>query len=320
MTLELKLDFYPAPNPNRTGVLVLPGGGYEFISLEKEGVAPAQWLNDRNIDAWVLSYTIADESSNPAPIFPAPQREALEAVRRVRASGRVERLGIWGFSAGGHLAAVTATDPGVELDFVILAYPVISMVAGTTHEGSRRNLIGDGCEAGSDVENAMCAEKRVTESTPPTFLFHTANDDTVPVQNALGFALAMAKYDRPFQILVLPDGPHGLGLALDDARLSWTGELERWLKGSVLNGLLVGLMWCDSLWGLNGPEEGQRKVVLHPWSPKGSPDRRHVQREPTKGHNEDADIVCVADVPFPCLKNLPFEYQYTLDTVRAFAY
>ncbi|OTA95820.1 hypothetical protein M434DRAFT_393463 [Hypoxylon sp. CO27-5] len=233
MILELKLDFYPAPNPGRTGVLVLPGGGYEFISMDNEGVEPAQWLNSHNIDAWVLSYTTAGES-NPAPIFPAPQREALEAVRRIRASGSVDKLGIWGFSAGGHLAAVTVTDPSAELDFAVLAYPVISMAAETTHEGSRRNLIGDGCEAGSDAENAMCAEKRVNENTPPTFLFHTANDDVVPVQNALGFAAAMAKYGRPFQILVLPDGPHGVGLALGDARLCWMGELERWLKELVL--------------------------------------------------------------------------------------
>ncbi|KAI8963926.1 alpha/beta-hydrolase [Daldinia sp. FL1419] len=234
MALELKLDYYPASNYSRTGVLVLPGGGYEFISMEKEGTAPAQWLNDRKIHAWVLSYTTAGPSS-PAPIYPAPQLEALEAVRRIRASGRIDKLGIWGFSAGGHLAAVTATEPDVALDFAILAYPVISMAAGITHEGSRRNLIGDGCEAGCDTENAMSAEKRVNENTPPTFLFHTANDGTVPVQNTLGFSVAMAKYKRAFEILILPNGPHGLGLALGDERLSWTSELERWLKLSVLN-------------------------------------------------------------------------------------
>ncbi|KAI0114906.1 alpha/beta-hydrolase [Daldinia grandis] len=234
MTLDLKLDFYPASDPSRTGVLVLPGGGYEFISMENEGVAPARWLNGRGLDAWVLSYTTAGPS-NPAPIFPAPQREALEAVRHIRASGRVDKLGIWGFSAGGHLAAVTATDPSAKLDFAVLAYPVISMAAGTTHEGSRRSLIGDGCEAGSDAENAMCAEKRVDANTPPMFLFHTANDDVVPVQNTLEFATAMAKHRRPFEVLVLPAGPHGLGLALGDERLGWTSELERWLKFSDLN-------------------------------------------------------------------------------------
>ncbi|KAI1467249.1 alpha/beta-hydrolase [Daldinia caldariorum] len=233
MILELKLDFYPASNPSRTGVLVLPGGGYDFISMEKEGIAPARWLNDRQLDAWVLSYTTAGPS-NPAPIYPAPQREALEAARQIRASGRVDRLGIWGFSAGGHLAAVTATDPAADLDFAILAYPVISMAAGTTHERSRRNLIGDGRGAGSDVENAMCAEKRIDGNTPPTFLFHTANDDVVPVQNTLGFAVAMAKYERPFELLIIPDGPHGIGLALGDERLGWTGELDKWLKISAL--------------------------------------------------------------------------------------
>ncbi|KAL7626977.1 hypothetical protein AAE478_003752 [Parahypoxylon ruwenzoriense] len=235
--LELKLEFYPAPTASRTGVLILPGGGYEFLSLDNEGIAPARWLNSLNINAWVLSYTVASPLT-PAPIFPAPQREALEAVRRIRALGRVDRLGIWGFSAGGHLAAVTATHPSAvkELDFAILAYPVISMAAGTAHEESRRYLLGDGCEAGSDIETSMCAEKHVGESTPPTFLFHTANDGTVSVQNPLGFAVAMAKHGRPFEILVLPDGPHGVGLALGDEKLSWTGELERWLKGLVLDG------------------------------------------------------------------------------------
>ncbi|XXH05024.1 hypothetical protein Hte_011448 [Hypoxylon texense] len=246
-TTDLKLDFYPAPapdpDPHRTGVLVLPGGGYEFISLENEGAAPARWLNARGFDAWVLSYTVSGSTSPapaPAPVFPAPQREAREAVRRIRASGRVGRLGIWGFSAGGHLAAITATATdsdadGAKLDFAVLAYPVISMAEGTTHDGSRRRLLGDGCEGGGDVERSMCAEMRVGPSTPPTFLFHTANDGTVPVQNALGFAVAMAKHGRPFEILVLPDGPHGVGLALGDEKLGWTGELERWLKGVLSN-------------------------------------------------------------------------------------
>ncbi|KAI4862873.1 alpha/beta-hydrolase [Hypoxylon rubiginosum] len=234
MTTELKLDFYPAPNPNRTGVLVLPGGGYEFISMDNEGLEPARWLNARGFDAWVLSYTVAGPST-PAPIFPAPQREALEAVRRIRGGGLVDRLGIWGFSAGGHLAAITATDREAGLDFAVLAYPVVSMAAGTTHDGSRRRLIGDGCEAGGEAERAMCAEMRVGGATPPTFLFHTASDATVPVQNALGFAAAMARHGRPFEILVLPDGPHGIGLALNDEKLGWTGELERWLKGVVPN-------------------------------------------------------------------------------------
>ncbi|KAI1768874.1 alpha/beta-hydrolase [Hypoxylon sp. FL1150] len=233
-TRDLKLDFYPAPNPNRTGVLVLPGGGYEFISIDNEGIEPARWLNARGYDAWVLSYTVAG-SSTPAPIIPAPQRDAIAAVRRIRAEDRIDRLGLWGFSAGGHLAAVTATDVDMigQIDFMVLAYPVISMAAGTTHDGSRRNLLGDNCEPGGADEVAMCAEKRVGGLTPPTFLFHTANDGAVPVLNALAFAAAMATYKRPFEILVLPDGPHGAGLALGDEKVGWTGELDRWLKGVI---------------------------------------------------------------------------------------
>ncbi|KAI1777623.1 Alpha/Beta hydrolase protein [Hypoxylon cercidicola] len=133
---DVKLDFYPASSPNRTGVLVIPGRGYEFISMESEGLVPARWLNARGLDAWVLSYTVADTSSSsiPEPVFPMSQVEALEAVSRIRASGRVDQLGVWGFSAGGHLAAVTATDPAAVLDFVVLAYPVVSMAAGTTND------------------------------------------------------------------------------------------------------------------------------------------------------------------------------------------
>ncbi|KAI1393689.1 alpha/beta-hydrolase [Hypoxylon trugodes] len=235
MAPDIKLDFYPAPHPNRTGVIILPGGGYGRLTMDREGTVPAQWLNDRDIDAWVLSYTIVDES-HPSPIFPAPQQDALEAVKQIRASGRVDRLGIWGFSAGGHLAAVTATEPSAGLDFAILAYPVITMAGGAAHGNSRRRLLGDGCAAGSDLENSMSAEKRVNGNTPPTFLFHSSNDDNVLVQNPLDFAAAMAQHQRPFQLLILPDGPHGIGLALDYEHWDWSRELERWLKESIPKG------------------------------------------------------------------------------------
>ncbi|KAI1375016.1 alpha/beta-hydrolase [Hypoxylon crocopeplum] len=236
MNSRHKLDFYGASNPNRTGVLVLPGGSYAFIAMANEGLPVAEWLNKRNMDAWVLSYTVAGRESERAPVFPAPQQEALDAVRYIRDTGRVDRLGIWGFSAGGHLAAVTATDPLAQLDFAILAYPVISMSPCTTHSDSRLNLLGDRCEAGSDGEASMCAEKRVDKNTPPTFLVHTANDRPVSVQNTLGFATAMARYGCPFELLILPDGPHGIGLALDDRWRSWTGELEMWLEFLALRG------------------------------------------------------------------------------------
>ena len=247
----MNLQFFPADKPNKTGVLVVPGGGYGFVALDHEGNQVARWLNARGFDAWVLDYTVASPET-PAPIFPAPQNEALESVRRIRAQNRVSKLGMWGFSAGGHLSAITITNPEAKLDFAVLAYPVISMEPGITHAGSRANLLGDkkedaastiagafvrsnliGIHADAELLRSLSAQNRVSLQTPPVFLFHTANDPLVPVQNSLVFALAMAEHRRPFEILVLPDGPHGIGLALNDAKLSWTGELERWLTGFV---------------------------------------------------------------------------------------
>ncbi len=222
----MNLEFFPAPAPKGVGVLVVPGGGYGHVAIDHEGHQVAQWLNERGYDAWVLTYTVASEST-PAPIFPAPQNEALQAVADIRASGRVEKLGIFGFSAGGHLSAVTATNPDADLDFAVLAYPVIDMGAGWTHEGSRFNLLGDIGDPKQTVGHS--AHERVNALTPPTFLFHTANDDVVPVQNSLLFAVMLAENDVPFQLLVLPDGPHGIGLALDNPRLNWTDALEQWL-------------------------------------------------------------------------------------------
>jgi acetyl esterase/lipase len=226
----MSLQFFPAKKPNNTGVLLVPGGGYGYVSMVNEGLAPAAWLNERGFDAWVLCYTCADGNNTP-PIYPAPLEEALDAVQKIRAESRVCKLGIWGWSAGGHLAAITATTPGVELDFVVLAYPVISMEYPVTHSVSRTNLLGR--DASPALVHEMSAHYRVSEATPPTFIFHTANDNSVPVQNSLLFAAAMAQYKRLFEIFVLPDGPHGIGMALDDPKLTWTAELDRWLRGLV---------------------------------------------------------------------------------------
>lgn len=226
----MSLQFFPAPNPNRTGVLIAPGGSYSNISFEKEGSLPAKWLNERGFDAWVLSYTCAGVDT-PSPIYPAPQNEALDAVKKIRAEGRVSKLGIWGWSAGGHLAAVTATTPETAFDFVVLSYPVISMEYPITHPGSRQNLLGD--DAPPELVRDMSAQYRVSEATPPTFIFHTANDGAVPVQNSLLFATALAEHKRPFKLFVLPDGPHGIGLAIDDPKLTWTAELDRWLQDFI---------------------------------------------------------------------------------------
>lgn len=227
----MSLQFFAAPNPNKTGVLIAPGGGYSYVSFEHEGSSPAKWLNERGFDAWVLTYTCAD-GDTPAPIYPTPQKEALDAIKKIRAESRVSKLGIWGWSAGGHLAAVTATTPEAELDFLVLSYPVISMEYPITHAGTRQNLIGD--EASLGLVKDMSAHNRVSGATPPTFIFHTCNDGGVPVENSLLFATALSQHQRLFKLFVLPDGPHGIGLALDNPKLTWTAELDRWLQDFIV--------------------------------------------------------------------------------------
>ncbi|EFQ30841.1 endo-1,4-beta-xylanase B [Colletotrichum graminicola] len=224
-----QITYFPAANSTGTGVLVCPGGGYAVVAIDKEGYAPAKLLNSLGIDAWVLDYTTASNAT--PPIYPKPQDEALDSLSYIRGQNRTTKLGIWGFSAGGHLAAVTLTNPDARLDFGILAYPVITLEGNYTHIGSRDNLIG--ANASAELEHELSAQNRVSATTPPTFLFHTADDDVVPVQNTLLFAEAMAAHSRPAQVLILPDGPHGLGLALDDPQRSWTPELERFLEYSI---------------------------------------------------------------------------------------
>lgn len=226
-----KLAFYPAPKNNcrGIGVLVVPGGGYNHVSLEREGSNSTLYLNANGYDAWVLDYSTA--TTAPTPLYPVPQEEALGAVRYIRDLDKVRKLGIWGYSAGGHLAAVTVTNPEADLDFGILTYPVITMDPAYTHEGSRTKLLGD--NPSPELVELMSAEKTVTATTPPIFVFHSANDATVPVKNSLLFVEALAAKGRPFQTLILPDGAHGLALALNDPVRNWTPELDRWMKYSI---------------------------------------------------------------------------------------
>jgi acetyl esterase/lipase len=226
-----KLAYYPAPENNGlgVGVLVVPGGGYSHVSLEREGRNSTTYLNAAGYDAWVLNYSVA--TTAPTPLYPAPLNEALGAVAHIRALGAVAKLGIWGYSAGGHLAAVTLTNPAADLDFGVLTYPVLSMDAAITHPGSRANLLGD--DPPPALVERMSAERQVTGQTPPVFVYHSANDATVPVENTLRFLEAMTNHSRPYQALILPDGAHGIALALDDPKRNWSPELDRFLKYSI---------------------------------------------------------------------------------------
>ena len=244
---------FPAAPDNNTGcaVLVCPGGGYGGLAMDHEGHQIARWLNNRGIGAWILRYRLGSKGYH----HPIQQGDVLRGMQKLRALGPAhgvdsDRIGIWGFSAGGHLASTAAThfdngqpdaaDPIDRLssrpDFAVLCYPVITMDASFTHAGSRRNLLGPNHDNAELVE-LMSSEKQVTKDTPPTFLFHTTEDRAVPVRNAIEFYAALQQHKIPVELHVYQKGRHGVGLGGNDPVLStWPAHLESWLQG---NGFLT---------------------------------------------------------------------------------
>jgi len=220
-----------AETSSGAGVVICPGGGYGNLSMEKEGSHIADWLNARGIAGFVLKYRLGPRYHHPAPLD-----DAQRALRYVRTHApelhiQPDRVGIWGFSAGGHLASTAAThfDTGARPDFAILAYPVITLEPPYAHQGSRRNLLGE--EPDSKLVHDLSNQTQVTAATPPTFLFHTDGDKGVPAENSVMFYLALRKAGVPAELHIYERGPHGVGLASADPVLaSWPARLEDWLK------------------------------------------------------------------------------------------
>jgi acetyl esterase/lipase len=212
----------------------------------------ADWLTARGVAAFVLRYRIAVSGKRPAPLHPAPMLDVQRAIRTVRAGAKEHglqpnRIGVWGFSAGGHLASTAAThfdagQPGASdpidrvscrPDFAILAYPVITLDGAAAHGGSRRNLLGPNPDPA--LVEQMSNEKQVTKETPPTFLFHTDDDRGVPPLNSALFYAALKRHGVPAELHVYAHGKHGVGLAPNDPVLgTWPQHLEAWLKGQGL--------------------------------------------------------------------------------------
>jgi acetyl esterase/lipase len=240
-----KLDFYLPPKDKRTttAVVVCPGGGYGGLALDHEGKQIAQWLNDRGVAAFVLHYRLGPRYHHPVPL-----QDAQRAIRLVRSRARefgidADRVGIWGFSAGGHLASTASTkfddgkkdadDPveraGCRPDFAILCYPVIRMDSPHGHAGSRRNLLGD--KPDDKLVQSLCNDTQVSKQTPPTFLFHTKEDKVVPIANSELYYAALKKAGVPAKLVVIDKGRHGVGLGGKDPELSkWPEQLEQWLR------------------------------------------------------------------------------------------
>lgn len=230
-----------------SAVIVCPGGGYEHLSMDKEGDQIARWLNSIGVAAFVLKYRLGPKYRHPAELGDA--QRAIRIVRQKASEYRVlpDRIGIMGFSAGGHLASTAGThfetvnanaaDPidrlGSRPDFLVLVYPVISFTTPYTHRGSLRALLGDNPDP--KLVESLSNELQVTAQTPPTFLFHTTTDTTVPPENSVLFYLALRKAGVPAEMHIYERGPHGVGLAqTDEALSSWPSRLAGWMRNRGL--------------------------------------------------------------------------------------
>jgi acetyl esterase/lipase len=236
----------PASAATGAAVLICPGGGYQGVAIDKEGHDIARWLNSFGVAGLVLTYRSPNPAAGPRCQPDGPLRDAQRAVRLIRSQARAWRLdagrvGILGFSAGGHLAASASTlfadsaEPDAALarvscrpDFTVLIYPVVSFTAvGVLHAGSRDNLLGAAPPA--ELARRFSCELQVTGETPPAFLVHTG-DDAVPVANSLLYYQALQRVGVPAELHVFPEGGHGYGMrqrgfAVD----SWPERCREWL-------------------------------------------------------------------------------------------
>jgi acetyl esterase/lipase len=242
---EPTLTYFPADKPNGTAVIVCPGGGYRKVCYGKEGIVIARWLNSLGITAFVLKYRLPAEGY----VHPIPLHDAQRAIRMVRGNARrygidPGRIGIMGFSAGGHLASTTGThlndgdstakDPidraSSRPDFMILVYPVITFEAPYAHMGSRNNLLGQHRDDEQMVK-MLSNNLQVTSRTPPNFLAHAKNDFKVPVENSTFFNQACKQAGVPSELKIYEKGGHGfsLGRKGTDSK-NWIADCEQWLR------------------------------------------------------------------------------------------
>ena len=234
----------PAGKANGTSVVIFPGGGYQHLSMQKEGSDVANWLASTGVTAFVVRYRLGPTYHHPIELG-----DAQRAIRTVRARAtewgvNPARIGIIGFSAGGHLASTAGTHydagtaesadvierAGSRPDFMLLLYPVITMRADSvTHRGSRTNLIGNTPEPA--LERLLSNETQITRDTPPTFLVHASDDKTVPVENSIKFYQGLRAANVIAEMHIYEYGGHGFGLAPTDPVLGqWTTVCEAWMR------------------------------------------------------------------------------------------
>lgn len=238
--------FLPAKDiANGTAVLICPGGGYSINAYGHEGVDIAKKFNEMGVAAFVLKYRLPDDAVMTNKTT-APLQDAQQATRMIRDNAakwniKTNRIGIIGFSAGGHLASTAGTHfdkPQVENssgtslrpDFMILIYPVISFDSTIAHMGSRENLLGK--NAPEQLVKLYSNELQVTAATPPTFLLHASDDDVVNVLNSTRFYEALIKNKVPAEMHIYQHGGHGFGLNNRSTGDYWMDRCAAWMKAN----------------------------------------------------------------------------------------
>lgn len=238
------LTVFKPEKPNGKAVIICPGGGYVILAIDKEGTRVAEEFNKWGVTAFVLKYRLPDDTINTDRSL-APLQDAQQAIRLIRNNAKEygvdkNKIGIMGFSAGGHLASTAATHfdikadavntdtTSVRPDFAILIYPVITFDSTFGHKGSRNNLVG--ANASKEKIDLYSNELQVTANTPPTFLIHAGDDATVPVENSIRFYQACIKNKVPAEMHVYPKGGHGFGMYNRTTDDSWMERLRNWLN------------------------------------------------------------------------------------------
>ncbi|KKN13127.1 hypothetical protein LCGC14_1009500 [marine sediment metagenome] len=226
---------------NGTAVIVCPGGGYTHLAIEKEGYKVAKWLNTLGIAAFVLKYGMpSDETMTDKTI--GPLQDAQEAIRMIRRNAEkwhldTSKIGVLGFSAGGHLASTLSTHfdekvyefkkgESARPDFSVLVYPVISMEDGVTHQGSKNALLGD-APSKAKIEKYSNA-LQITSQTPPTFLVHATDDTAVPVENSVAYYMALKENEVAGEMHIYESGGHGFGLGVSGTNAHWPEDVKQW--------------------------------------------------------------------------------------------
>lgn len=237
------LTVFKPKNPNGTSILIFPGGGYGHLSMEKEGSKIAEWLNSIQITAFVVKYRLPSdlimEDKTIGPLQDAQQ--ALKIVRKNAKEWQLDenKIGVIGFSAGGHLASTLATKFNEKTytsvdtisarpDFVLLIYPVISMKPEITHLGSKTNLLGN--NPTDILVEKFSNEDNVTIETPPTFIVHASDDKSVSVINSINYYLALKDKKIDAELHIYEKGGHGFGLGTNETSQFWTTNCSNWLK------------------------------------------------------------------------------------------